>query len=123
MAATKSKTLGERIREARVAHGFKLRPFAKKLEISPTHLSDVEHDRRVPSEELLGEIARELDLDFDTLMNLAGRLGEKAEQYAQAEPAAAALFRKLSDKKAGKTILKQLDSQLDELMAKNKRKS
>ncbi len=120
--AFRAKTLGERIRAARVELGFKLRPFAKKLNISPTHLSDIEHDRRVPSEELLGEIARELSLDFDELMKLTGRLGDRAKRYAQEEPAAAALFRKLSEKKAGKAILKQLDAQLDALTEKKRRK-
>ena len=116
-------SLGELIRETRVARGFKLRPFAKLLRISPTHLSDVEHERRVPSEEVLGDIARELDLDFDVLMNLAGRLGEKTERYAQSRPEAATLFRKLSKKNVGRSVLKGLDAELERLTGKGKRRS
>jgi repressor LexA len=118
-----SKTLGERIRDARVKRGLKLRPFATRLKISPTHLSDIENDRRIPSEELLREIARELAMDFDTLMNLAGRLGEKTERYAQTRPEAAALFRKLSETNAGRSILRELDAQLDKLIEKKKGQS
>jgi transcriptional regulator with XRE-family HTH domain len=116
-------TLGERIRAARIEQGFKLRSFAQKLGISPTHQSDIENDRRVPSEELLRAIAQELRLAFDELMDLTGRLGNKARRYAQEEPAAAALFRKLSEKKATKRIIDQLDAQLDELTKGKKRES
>lgn len=115
-------TLGERIRAARIELRIKLRPFAQRLAISPTHQSDIENDRRIPSEELLQAIARELRLDFDELMNLTGRLGDRAKRYAQEEPAAAALFRKLSEKRAGETIIKQLDAQLDALTGRKKRK-
>lgn len=116
-------TLGERIREARLELGLKLRPFAQKLGISPTHQSDIENDRRVPSEELLRQIARELRLEFEELMDLTGRLGDRAKRYAQEEPAAAALFRKLSEKKADKKIIEKLDAKLDALTRENKRKS
>jgi hypothetical protein len=81
----------------------------KKLEIFPTHLSDVENYPRAPSKELLSAMAGQFARDLDTLMNAAGRLGEKTEQYAQQVPEAAALFRKLSDKKVGLAVLRKLD--------------
>ncbi len=111
-----NQSLGEVLRTTRTACGMKLRTFAKDLEISPTHLSDVENDRRVPSEELLREMAGRLKLDFDELMSLAGRLGGETEQFAQREPVAAALFRKVSASQPSRDQLKALDKALDQIL-------
>lgn len=43
-------------RRRREHHGFTLRAAAGFLEISPTHLSDIEAGRREPSEELLQKL-------------------------------------------------------------------
>lgn len=115
-------TLGDVIREARTEQGHKLRPFAKVLGISPTHLSDVEHNRRVPSDGVLEEIAKQLGLDFDELMNLAGKLGDEIEQFAQQRPEAAALFRKVSSARPSSDVLKQLDAALEKLLNDGKRR-
>jgi len=75
------RTLGDSIREARIAEGPSLRDLAKALEISPSYLSDIENDRRVPSEDVPGKIAVLLALDRDELMAPAGRFGDEAERY------------------------------------------
>ncbi len=90
-----SKTLGEIIQEARTGR-YKLREFARLLDVSPTHLSDVENDRRVPSEELLTQIARHLDLDLDRLLAVAGRIPEETRRFIEKHPEAVSLFRKYS---------------------------
>ena len=42
------KTLGEVIRDARIAKdGMKLRELARLLEVTPSYVSDIENDRRV----------------------------------------------------------------------------
>ena len=89
-------TLGDEIREARMKAGKRLRPFAEELELAPSYLSDIENDRRVPSEEVMRRIAGKLGLDFDHLMALAGRFGEEAERYIKKNPAAGMLFRRIS---------------------------
>lgn len=89
-------TLGDEIREARIKAGKRLRPFAEELELAPSYLSDIENDRRVPSEEVMKRIASKLDLDFDHLMALAGRFGEEAERYIKKNPVAVVLFRRIS---------------------------
>ncbi len=48
-------------------------------------------------------------------------LGDKAKRYAQEEPAAAALLRKLSDSKAGKAELEKLHALADQLTKKKRR--
>src|ERR1700741_3045035 len=60
MAAVKDEGLGATIRMYRTKAGKTLRGFAAELEISPAHLSDIEHDRRRPSGPLLERIATRL---------------------------------------------------------------
>lgn len=91
------RTLGEVLRDARVAKDLKLRELARRLQIAPSYLSDIENDRRIPSEELIQPMAQQLDLSFDELMAMAGRLGETAEQYVRRHPAAGVLLRKASE--------------------------
>ena len=90
-----SGTLGDTIREARLAR-FKLREFARLLDVSPTHISDVENDRRVPSEELLTKMASHLELDLDEVLAAAGRVPEGARRLVHNNPQAVSLFRKVS---------------------------
>lgn len=109
------RTLGEMIREARIAR-FKLREFARELDVSPTHLSDVENDRRVPSEELLSEIADRLNLDLDKLMAAAGRVPEDTRRFIENNPEAISLFRKVSALRPDE--LKKLGKKADDMARK-----
>jgi len=101
-------TLGDEIREARVRAGKRLRPFAEELQLAPSYLSDIENDRRVPSEEVMKRIASKLGLDFGDLMALAGRFGEEAERYIKKNPAAGVLFRRISQSNLREEQLKKL---------------
>ena len=88
MANTRGeKTLGEIIREARMATGS-LREFAKRLGITPSYMSDIENDRKVPAEDVLKKTADLLKLNFDDLMARAGRFGDDAERYMRRHPTA-----------------------------------
>jgi transcriptional regulator with XRE-family HTH domain len=60
-------------------------------------MSDIEHDRRTPSEGLLGKLALLLELNFDELMARAGRVGDAAERYLKKHPRAVILFRRLAE--------------------------
>lgn len=68
------QTLGERVRAARAARQITLRSFASRLSISPSHLSNIEHDRVVPEPEVIRRIALSLEEDEHELFALAGRL-------------------------------------------------
>jgi transcriptional regulator with XRE-family HTH domain len=104
-------TLGQQIRDARVAAGLSLRALARRLEVAPSYMNDIENDRRVPSEAVLRRIASEVGLDADLLLAAAGRAGEGqgARKYIREQPAAGVLFRRLSDARLDEQGLKLLE--------------
>jgi transcriptional regulator with XRE-family HTH domain len=116
-----SKTLGTVIRDARVKSDRSLREFAKLMEITPSYQSDIENDRRVPAEEVLKKTAELLGLDFEELMALAGRIGEDAERYMRRQPAAGALFRKLSETNAPDALLRKMIEEAEKQKKKKKK--
>jgi len=111
-------TLGEQVREARVGAGLTLRELARQLSRAPSYINDIEHDRRVPSEEVLADIANALNLDAGDLLTSAGRVSSDAVAYMQRTPQAGVLFRKMSGANlAGKDlddVLKQVEKLIDE---------
>ena len=62
------KALGEFIRDRRVERKTGLWNAAKVVEITPSYLSDIEYDRRVPPVDVLRRIAVQLTLEFDELI-------------------------------------------------------
>jgi PTS system nitrogen regulatory IIA component len=118
MANSDGRTLGEVLRDARVEAGASLRDLAKKLDIAPSYLSDIENDRRVPAEDVLRSLAEELDLKFDDLMARAGRVGGDAERYMKQHPTAGVLFRRISDKRLADEDLKKLLSTVEKMGTK-----
>lgn len=113
--ANQSNSLGEAIREKRIAIDITLRELARRLNITPSYLSDIENDRRVPAEEVLQDIGKALDLPFDDLMGLAGRFGESVERYVKRRPAAGVLFRRISQANLSNEALEKLTKQTDKL--------
>lgn len=107
--ANERKTLGEVVRQARTEKGVSLRQQAGKLGMSPSYLSDIENDRRVPAEPVLESLAELLDLDFDDLMTVAGRFGESTERYLKSHPLGVKLLRRIAR-------MNLRDEELDRLM-------
>ncbi len=91
------ETLGRRLRQARLDRGLSLHQLARIIGKTPSYLSDIELNRRVPAEAVVADLARELGLDLDRLMAMAGRLGGDAEQYLASHPAAITLVRRLAE--------------------------
>ena len=108
-------SVGDIINEARVRKRFGLRALARELSIAPSYLSDIENDRRVPSEAVLRDMARVLELDFDQLMQEAGRLGEGTEQYLRENQLAGRLFRRIARSQLDQEALEKLISSVEEL--------
>lgn len=108
-------TLGQTLRDARVAKGLGLREVARRVNLTPSYISDIENDRRVPAEDALRKLGGEVDLSFDYLMSKAGKLGDQAERYIKDVPEAAALFRRISEKQLNPQQLDQLRKVADKL--------
>ncbi len=96
MHNTETGSLGDLVRGARAKKNITLRKLAQLLSKSPSYISDIENDRRVPGESVLAEMCKILGLDFDESMALAGRLGEETERQLRKTPALGALLRRLS---------------------------
>ena len=109
------KSLGEVVREGRVAAGISLRELARRLDVTPSYVSDIENDRRVPSEEVLGKIAHELGLDREDLVSRAGRLPADAERYMRQTPAATTLFRRITEQRLDESEIRDLMDRVDKL--------
>ena len=103
------------MRDARIAKEKSLREIARILEITPSYMSDIENDRRIPSEDVLRNITKLLDLDFDHLMALAGRFGEAADRYMKKQPIAGVLFRRISENNLPEEDLRALLKKAEEL--------
>jgi transcriptional regulator with XRE-family HTH domain len=65
-------TLGEIIRRQRELNELSMRQFAAMVGISNPYLSQIERGLRDPSEKVLDEIARRLDLSAEALYEQAG---------------------------------------------------
>jgi transcriptional regulator with XRE-family HTH domain len=85
-------TLGKTIRKARNTRNTTLRHLADVLEVSVPTVSEIELDRRIPSEKLLLRIASELDLDAEALRALAGKLTDEELGYFKKNPTALKLL-------------------------------
>ncbi|MHB8078451.1 MAG: helix-turn-helix domain-containing protein [Candidatus Krumholzibacteriia bacterium] len=84
------------IRRLRLEAGITLRGLAGEVEVSAAHLSDVEHDRRRPSEQLLRRIAQRLQsvgATFAALEGLVTGLDPLTREWAASTPGARALLR------------------------------
>ena len=66
-------SLGQRLRELRDKADLSLRELAKKIGISSPFLSDIELGRRFPSEEILGKLARALNVSLEDLKQYDNR--------------------------------------------------
>lgn len=109
------QTLGEFIKERRAALDMRLRELARRLDVTPSYVSDIENDRRVPSEDVLRRIAIELELDPDNLVARSGRIGTDAERYLRQTPAATTLFRRISEEKLTDEELHGLLERVEEM--------
>lgn len=113
----RTDSLGKRIRDARIKAQQTLRGLARELELSPSYLNDIEFDRRVPSHEVLRQIADQLGLELDALLAAAGRVGitKDNEQYIRENPSAGVLFRRVANDRLTEGQLKRLLDQIDRM--------
>lgn len=70
-------TIGDYLLRHREIYHITQTDMARQLGISPQYLSDIEKNRRVPSEDLLIKIATEMPFDEDFLFSVIGRFSPK----------------------------------------------
>lgn len=95
-----SPPLGSEVRRLRLEAGLTLRGLAGTLRVSAAHLSDIEHDRRRPSEKLLRTIARELEgvgARYEYLEELLTGIDPEMRDWVAATPGVRKLLRTLKE--------------------------
>ncbi|MBI4095185.1 MAG: helix-turn-helix transcriptional regulator [Candidatus Liptonbacteria bacterium] len=92
------KTLGERIRELREKEDLSLRELARKAELSPAFISDIELGRRHPSPKVLKRLARDLHTSPEDLKRFDSRPPLKElRRVASENPRFAVAYRRVLD--------------------------
>ena len=106
------RTFGDRIRELRDARDLSLREFAKKLNLAPAFISDIEHGRRYPSDEVLARMARLLETNVKDLRAYDHRPPlEALKRQGQTDPQLGVALRRVVDQQiSGEQLLQALDS-------------
>ena len=95
-----SEDFGTLIRQARKDKSYSQRELAKILKIDFTYLSKLENNRAyyAPKEEVIRGLARNLDLDAEELIFLAGRIPQQeAELLKQHYKDMPVLFRRMRE--------------------------
>ncbi|MGK7872967.1 MAG: helix-turn-helix domain-containing protein [Xenococcaceae cyanobacterium] len=77
------QNFGKLIRKARKDKGYSQRELSKRLGLDFTYLSKLENDRAdyPPKEDVIRSLARNLDLDEEELIFLAGRIPQGDEDF------------------------------------------
>ncbi len=91
--------VGQRLRSERERHGVSLRELARRLEISPSALSQIETGRSRPSVGTLYAIVSELDMSLDELFGSQRTSASAARAAVSAEEASATLVQRHDTRK------------------------
>lgn len=92
------KQFGKFIRELREKKDFSLREFAEKIGKTAAFISDIELGRRYPSEGVLSDMAKVLDVVVDELKKYDPRIPvEDLRRKAELNPSYGVAFRKVAD--------------------------
>lgn len=103
------KKTGEVIRDKRKSLGISLRDMARQLDIAPSYLSDIENNRRIPSEKVILNLSDKTGIPFDSLMSIAGKMGDETDIYIKSHPSVVGLIRTIAS-------LNLEDSQIDDII-------
>ena len=116
------KTCGELIREARQSQGYSVRFVAREVDLAASYLSDIELGRRLPSEKVIHQLCSLLGMDFDVLMQKAGRIGEDAETYLKSSALVGRLLRQMAQEQVNEDGLRLLLSTVSKMNKRYKGK-
>lgn len=114
--ATMGDTLGQAIKQKRLAADYTLRAFAELIQISAAHQSDIEHGRRMPSEAVLrktAEALKRVGASYEEFLALDSRLGDDLQDMIQSTPEIGQLLRQVKESgRAPRDILRSLQEAL-----------
>lgn len=118
------ETLGECIRRLRDEQDLSLRELAKRVGCTPPFISDIEHGRRHPSDQVLAEFARVLNVAVEELRQRDVRAPiEDIKRVTQTDPKFAIAFRTVIDNKiSADELLKWAEGQTATVEKNKKRK-
>ena len=92
------KTLGQRLKELRLAKGLSLRDLGGKVRVTAPHLSDIEQGHRQPSEKLLARLAEALESDLEDILRYSKRPpARQMEELIEQNQKYSLAFRKFVD--------------------------
>ena len=90
------QTFGQTLRDLRMGKDVTLRDMARRLELTPTYLSQVEQDKFSPPTEdrikQIGEILRLAQAQVDELVAMAGRVSKDLHDAVTEHPREMASF-------------------------------
>src|SRR5688572_916128 len=95
-------TLGQEIMRLRMLGGITLRRFAELIDVSAAYVSDIEHDRRRPSDDVLRRMAKQLKhvgATFEGLDRLNSRIDPDLQKWISNTPTVRQMLREV--KKSG----------------------
>ena len=118
------ESLGKAIRRLRLEADYGLREFAGLIGISAAYQSDIEYDRRVPTDEVLRKTAevlgRRVTTSFEALRSASPRLDADVRDLLQQFPEANQLLREV--KQTGRPV-SEVIRQLQEHLRKTQEES
>jgi len=95
-----SEGLGQELRRLRQGEGLTLRRLADAVGVSAAHLSDLEHNRRRPSDALLRKIARTLGragATYENLEQLSTGMDSDLREWVATTPGVRRLLRMVKE--------------------------
>jgi transcriptional regulator with XRE-family HTH domain len=104
----------------RLKADYKLREFALLIDLSAAYLSDIEHDRRNPTEEVLRTIAavlgKRVEVTYDSLRSLSARLETDVQRMVQQNPEVGQLLREVRETgRPARDVIRELQEHLRKL--------
>lgn len=123
----KGDHLGHEVRRLRLQSGITLRGLAAKLKISAAHLSDIEWNRRRPSQKLMEAISHELQgvgATIEALEELVTGIDPEMRVWISSTPGVRRLLRRLKDSGVGPAeLLQMLESSINARAARSRKKT
>tara|TARA_B110000037_G_C17046203_1_gene475779 strand:+ start:80 stop:1201 length:1122 start_codon:yes stop_codon:yes gene_type:complete len=111
-------TFGSYIRKLRIENDIGQRELAKKIDIAPSYLNDIEKNKRAaPKNDVLKKLSLILKADLDLLNDLAGNskktLPPDVNDYIEKNPKIISLIRAIKNNNLNDSDLERIESSID----------